>query len=169
MQYFPNFIGPEEESNLMDFIDGGTWSTELKRRTQQFGYKYSYTGRGNNHIGPLPLVFDSICQRLVEQRIFPKTPDQVIVNEYLPGQGIAPHVDSLEHFGPVVCSLSLLSGIEMKIGETSLYLEPRSLLVLTGPARTEWKHGIASRKSDIVNGVKVPRSRRVSVTFRTVM
>jgi len=35
------------------------------------------------------------------------------VNEYLPGQGIAPHVDTHDAFGPTLLSLSLVSGIVM--------------------------------------------------------
>lgn len=40
-------------------------------------------------------------------------PDQVTVNEYLPGQGIASHVDTHEAFGPTLLSLSLVSGVVM--------------------------------------------------------
>lgn len=47
----------------------------------------------------------------------------------------------------------------------TVYLEPKSLLILQGEARSVWKHGIAARKSD--NGVK--RQRRVSLTFRKVI
>ncbi|WP_090196612.1 alpha-ketoglutarate-dependent dioxygenase AlkB [Yoonia tamlensis] len=47
-----------------------------------------------------------------------------------------------------------------------LALEPRSLLVISGEARHVWTHAIPSRKSDIVNGQKHSRSRRLSLTFR---
>ena len=40
-------------------------------------------------------------------------PDQVTVNEYLPGQGIAAHVDTHEAFGHTLLSLSLVSGVVM--------------------------------------------------------
>jgi alkylated DNA repair dioxygenase AlkB len=49
-----------------------------------------------------------------------------------------------------------------------LLLQPRSLLVLRGPARYNWRHGIPRRHSDIIDGRRVPRGRRVSMTFRTV-
>jgi alkylated DNA repair dioxygenase AlkB len=48
-------------------------------------------------------------------------------------------------------------------------LEPRSALVLKGPARFEWTHAIPARKSDVVDGRRVPRNRRLSVTFRNVI
>jgi alkylated DNA repair dioxygenase AlkB len=47
-------------------------------------------------------------------------------------------------------------------------LERRSLLILGGEARYEWQHGIANRKNDIWQGLKYPRGRRLSVTFRSV-
>jgi alkylated DNA repair dioxygenase AlkB len=50
-----------------------------------------------------------------------------------------------------------------------ILLEPRSLVVLKGEARYGWMHGIPPRKSDIVAGTTVRRSRRVSLTFRKVI
>jgi alkylated DNA repair protein alkB family protein 8 len=49
-----------------------------------------------------------------------------------------------------------------------VFLPPRSLIILAGPARYEWTHAISSRTSDKVNGVVVDRLRRVSLTFRQV-
>ncbi|WP_404406760.1 alpha-ketoglutarate-dependent dioxygenase AlkB [Pelagibacterium halotolerans] len=48
-------------------------------------------------------------------------------------------------------------------------LAPRGLLVLNDEARFNWTHGIPARKSDVIDGKKVPRGRRVSLTFRTVI
>jgi alkylated DNA repair dioxygenase AlkB len=52
------------------------------------------------------------------------------------------------------------------------WLDPRSLLVMTGYSRQTAKHSIAGRKSDtrVVAGraVTVKRARSVSVTFRTM-
>jgi alkylated DNA repair protein alkB family protein 8 len=38
------------------------------------------------------------------------TPNQVTVNEYIPGQGISPHVDTHTPFGEFIFSLSLGAG-----------------------------------------------------------
>ena len=97
--------------------------------------------------------------------------DQILVNEYLPGQGISPHRDYAP-FGRTVVSLSLLSPCVMDFRHPPtgrrerLLLEPRSLLVLADEARYEWEHGIAPRKRDAWHGLPVGRSRRLSVTFR---
>jgi alkylated DNA repair dioxygenase AlkB len=48
-------------------------------------------------------------------------------------------------------------------------LEPGSLLVISGPARYAWRHGIAARKTDRWGDRTLVRGRRVSLTFRTVL
>jgi len=101
--------------------------------------------------------------------------DQVIVNEYLPGQGISAHVDCVPCFGPDVAAISLGSACTMDFTsleggvKAPVRLEPGSLCVMTGPARYEWRHAIAARKSDLTDAGRIPRGRRVSVTFRTVL
>ena len=102
-------------------------------------------------------------------------PDQLIVNEYEPGQGITAHVDCVPCFGPVVCSLTLGSQCVMELsaikggGTESLLLERGSLLVLAGESRYHWRHAIPGRKSDQIGEQVIQRSRRVSLTFRTVI
>ena len=98
---------------------------------------------------------------------------QAIINEYLPGQGIAPHIDR-DCFGPIVATVSLGSAINMDFrcdstgDEYVQRLVPRSLVLLHGDARFKWRHGIAKRHSDTWNGQKTKRQRRVSITFRTI-
>ena len=53
--------------------------------------------------------------------------------------------------------------------EQEIYLEPRSLIILSGKARYQWTHAIPARKSDIVHSEKIMRDRRVSLTFRNVI
>lgn len=111
---------------------------------------------------------------MVEEGSFASLPDQVIANEYLPGQGISAHVDCEPCFGADIASLSLISSCEMQFcgpgrGETrAVILPPRSLLVLGGEARQYWTHAIPARRSDLIDGVRTMRQRRVSLTFRTM-
>ena len=94
---------------------------------------------------------------------------------YEPGQGIAPHTDR-DCFGPVVASISMGSDCLMDIyrkpgskeSPFQIVLEHRSILVLRGAAQERWQHGIRPGKTDDLNGDKVPRQRRLSLTFRTV-
>ncbi|MEL7453329.1 MAG: alpha-ketoglutarate-dependent dioxygenase AlkB, partial [Pseudomonadota bacterium] len=76
-------------------------------------------------------------------------------------------------FGDTIASLSLASAAMMVFtgpsGETGyLHLRPCSLLVLTEDARSKWRHAIPARKSDMMDGERKPRSRRVSLTFRKI-
>ncbi|KAK0629528.1 hypothetical protein B0T17DRAFT_589273 [Bombardia bombarda] len=48
-----------------------------------------------------------------------------------------------------------------------LMLPRRSLLLMTGPARYGYTHGIKGRKTDIVDGQTVQREGRYSITMRT--
>lgn len=119
-------------------------------------------------------MLQGLAERLVADGRFAAVPDQVIANEYLPGQGISAHVDCEPCFGEVIASLSLLSACEMRFaslssGETrAVILLPCSLLVLAGPARRDWTHAIPARLSDVIDGLRVARQRRVSLTFRTM-
>lgn len=102
-------------------------------------------------------------------------PDQVIVNEYLSGQGIAAHVDHVDHFGGVIASLSLGSQYTLDFEHkatkraVSVPLPVGSLVVLSGPARYEWTHGIAKRQTDGTGPARTRRGTRVSITFRTML
>ncbi len=109
---------------------------------------------------------------LFEDKLFISLPDQVIINEYLPGQGISPHIDCVPYFGDIICSLSLLSPCVMEFAQEEkvlMLLEPRSLVILLDQARYHWKHGISARKVDIYDGNKIICQRRVSMTFRTII
>jgi alkylated DNA repair dioxygenase AlkB len=154
----PNYITEEQEHFLISKIDNQPWLNDLKRKVQHYGYKYDYRTR---KITP-DLKIGSIPKWL---QILPNF-DQVIVNEYLCGQGITPHIDCIPCFGDTICSLSLLEPCEMVLErgteKHSIILEPRSLLTFQGEARYKWKHSISARKSIVKN-------RRVSVTFRMVL
>lgn len=96
--------------------------------------------------------------------------NQVIVNEYLPGQGIGAHIDHPAKFEDGIASLSLLSTVTMDFTRSAdskrvrLVLPRRSLVLLVREARYDWKHGISPVKIDPLT--KEPRKRRVSFTFR---
>ncbi|MEO0961570.1 MAG: alpha-ketoglutarate-dependent dioxygenase AlkB [Pseudomonadota bacterium] len=174
----PDFISTAREAELLDWIDRQLWRDDLRRRVQHYGWVYDYRARhvsADAYLGPLPRYVSAECERLSTLDLFGAQPSQIIVNEYAPGQGIAPHTDCVPCFGPVVASLSLGSPCEMVFGnrtsgaKVSCLLEPRSLLVLGGPARFEWTHTIPARKSDMVQGVRTRRKRRVSLTYRTVL
>ena len=127
-------------------------------------------------IGELPEWLKKLGQKLQKDGHMPEVADQVIVNEYQPGQGISKHIDCEPCFKDTIVSLSLGSGCIMefihkddKAKKMPVRLAPKSLIVLSGEARYKWLHGIPARKSDEWNGHKYPRQRRVSLTFRRVV
>lgn len=123
---------------------------------------------------------------------------QIIINKYLCGEGITPHVDLLKRFDDGIIGLSLGSGTvmsfekedsisEMNVLEGSetgdqadagdrwdLYLPPGSVIVLSKEARYQWTHGIEKRTHDYVDiplkGIlKLKRGTRWSITFRWLL
>ncbi len=169
--YIHDFIDESAERELLASIDNENWIEDLKRRVQHYGYRYDYKSRtidAKDKLGELPEWAGRVIAKLTAgaEPIFKHKPDQIIVNEYQPEQGIAPHTDR-DCFGPVLASLSLGGECKMKIKHPSdkgrdftVCLEPRSLIVFRGESRECWKHGLQLNKN---------AKRRVSLTFRTVL
>jgi alkylated DNA repair dioxygenase AlkB len=177
LRYLEHFLSPSEEGALLARIDAQPWRDDLQRRVQHYGYRYDYKARrvdASLFLGELPDWLQSLAERLHREGLFDKKPDQVILNEYLPGQGISAHVDCLPCFGPQIASLTLGAGCTMAFThpkteeKISQWLEVGSLVLLTGEARDEWRHSIAARRSDLRGSARIARGRRVSATFRTV-
>ena len=127
-------------------------------------------------ISNLPDWLVGFAKRLYEQGIFSEIPDQVIINEYLPGQGITDHIDCPPCFSDTVASLSLgsecvmfLTNKDNKQEKVPYLLQKNSLIVLKEDARYYWMHGIKHVKNDKYRGKKIARQRRVSLTFRKVI
>ena len=186
LTYVPNFLSDVEEAEIVREIDRHVWSEELKRRVQHYGFRYDYKAGQVDHtmrIGPLPDWATDVAQRLVEQRLLPEMPNQVIVNEYVREQGISRHIDSKPSFDDHIAMVSLLESWEMVFRKNekhskekcNVMLENRSVAVMTGPSRYQWTHEIPNRKSEPgpekPDGTRsrVLRNRRLSLTFRTVL
>ncbi len=178
LSLIPDYITPQQETDLAAHIDSQPWITDLRRRVQHYGYIYDYRRRTvdpSMYLGALPTWLGELALRLHAEQHFPAEPDQCIINEYEPGQGIRPHVDCEPCFGDVIASLSLLSSCVMTFTQVSgdahheLVLPARSLLIMRGSARYEWKHGIPARQKDVVPTETLVRGRRLSITCRTVV
>src|SRR4051812_5243234 len=96
LTYIAEYISSGQEKELTALIDSSPWNLELKRKTQHYGYKYNYTSKSidsSYYLGKMPYWLDALCNKLYADAIFIAKPDQVIINEYTPGQGIAAHID----------------------------------------------------------------------------
>ncbi len=178
LKIFEGFLTQEEQDNCVSRVDAvaDQWLNDLSRRVQHYGWRYDYKARAitpDMRIGALPGWLSRLAQKLYEETgQFDRVPEQVIVNEYLPGQGIATHIDH-PGFGPTVCTISLLDDWEMDFSKNwkdkSPALLPRgSGVLLTGDSRKVWQHGIAPRRSEPLDNGRRDRRRRLSLTFRTV-
>jgi alkylated DNA repair dioxygenase AlkB len=170
-----DFLSKDDELKLLELIDSESWQSQLSRRVQQYGSPYVYNKLKTNDAyvcQPMPSWLVHLAKKIYENGNLKEFPNQVIINEYMPGQGIAAHVDCPEQFGESICSLSLGSDCVMILenlhtkNKQEIILRQKSLLILNGDARYEWTHKIPPRKNDIIFSAKIPRSRRVSVTFR---
>jgi alkylated DNA repair dioxygenase AlkB len=161
LSYFPEYVTSNEEADLL-------WDSSWARRRQFYGKTY---GEGTSVGTPVPDWAHFLIVRTQHDELTERPFDQMLVNEYLPGQGIALHRD-YEPFDRTVASLSLLAACVMDFRHIdsgrreSLLLAPRSLLVLSDDARYRWEHGIARRKTDRWQGTVIPRRRRLSITLR---
>jgi len=177
-----DFVSEDEELRLAEAARTSTRETRLaRRRVSHFGYEFSYATRDANvPCESIPaFVRETVLGRL-GMDAYGATPgatsalrcDQITVNEYPRGVGLAPHVDTHSAFGETILSLSLLGGTVMEFRREgyehrALYLPPRSLLIMYDEARYAWQHYIPHRKNDNVEGVLTPRGEmRMSYTFR---
>lgn len=175
LTYRPDYVTEEEERALLLAVDAAPWRAQWQRRTQHYGFGYPEGGSRFAtpvQVAPIPEWLAAVGARLVADGLLGARVDNVVVNEYLPGQGIGPHRDvpayeevvSLSLGSPCVMDLVRLDGGAAR----ELLLAPRSALALAGEARWGWTHGIARRRIDRWRGRRVPRGRRVSLTFRTL-
>ena len=174
MTYCPRLLNVAEQRVVLAEVDRRSWNNDLKRRVQHYGYEYNYKARRvdrSMRLGDLPEFATGVAAKLIEQSLLGQMPDQLIVNEYLPGQGIIAHIDCEPCFAEMIAMVSLGWAYEMDFIHArtqemrSILLETGSALVISGQARHEWLHQIKARKSD--RGVA--RQRRVSLTFRNVI
>ena len=188
LAYVPDFISEREEEMLVEEIDRHDWSEELQRRVQHYGWRYDYKARhvdSTMRLGDLPRWADDLAERLVSKGLVSNLPDQVIVNEYIKNQGISPHIDSESSFDDGIATISLLESWEMifskkrgkgKPERQAVRLDRRSVAIMKNEARYDWKHEIPKRKTEpgtVEPGRgksgRVPRERRLSLTFRKVL
>ena len=181
----PASISSSETAEIMAFVKTIVWDTSIARRTKQFGWQYNHKdatlSRLTNEHAVIPHCFSSQLSRL--KTLLGVSFNQLIINRYEPTQGIAHHTDHHE-FGGTIVSISMgeagvmsftrqLTRGPLPNGRSSgkfvaITLEPGSLLVLSGEARSCWKHGISKEATatDSYGRTSTRRGIRISLTFR---
>ena len=173
-----NFITPTEEKELIETINNNEWNQQLSRKVQHYGYIYDYKTRcikEEDFLGKLPKWLRKYRKKIMKSDYYTLKPNQVIINRYLQGEGISAHIDVPKLFDSEICSLSLGSHCVMifKNNKTNekieIVLKPRTLLIFKDSARYDFTHEIPKRKSDNINGIKIKRCTRYSITFRKMI
>ena len=107
------FLTPEQQAECAQMVDANqqAWRNDLRRRVQHHGWRYDHRTRAitpDMHLGRLPDHLQNLAQRIFDEPgTFDRVPEQVIINEYMPGQGMGTRIDH-PGFGPAVCTISLL-------------------------------------------------------------
>ena len=169
-EYRSDLINPVEESALvaeiqsLELVPYEFRGVEARRRVIAFGYRHDYRTRRLQETLEIPPFLKALRLKATDFAGLPAADfKQILVSEYSPGTPIGWHKDR-EHYEKIV-GVSLLSAAIFRFrreqGEQwmrlSRVLEPRSVYLLTGPARELWQHSIPA----------VP-ALRYSVTFRTM-
>eukprot|EP00850_Spirogloea_muscicola_P015520 SM000119S25663 [mRNA] locus=s119:306434:309879:+ [translate_table: standard] len=116
LRLLPDFVTLQEEQELLAALDTATWHNLAKRRVQHYGFEFRYKTRDvdkEQPLGALPSFAASLLQRieslpagtLGDESSLPY--DQLTVNEYTRGIGLAPHIDTHSAFEGAILSLSL--------------------------------------------------------------
>lgn len=156
LHVIPNFISELEEQALLDEFGGDSapWKESLQRRVQHYGFPFNYRTLMLDYTKPtppLPPSCLSLGQRMNETFVSMEPTsntslplNQLTLNEYMPGQGIASHTgmyvlflhskpdcvgtDTEACFGPILYILNLGHGIVMNLTKKLVLF---SLFVIT--------------------------------------
>lgn len=176
--FIADAISVEEEKSLIAFLNNQKWvpltiNVDTGRCVQQYGFRFDYhTYEIKDDVPKIPkelsgliVKLTSICKQLkIDGSALEFS--QIIVNRYLPGEGITAHID-WKAFGPIIGCFTLGASAPIEFTKEAtkqsfiLQTEPRSLYIMSGDSRTSWKHGMKSGNKD--NGC------RISVTIRHVL
>jgi alkylated DNA repair protein (DNA oxidative demethylase) len=168
--YRAEFVSEDEERELarhvgaLEFSQVKMRGAIARRRTAHFGWLYGYETVRIAPGPPIPGFLLPLRERVgVLAGVAADALVEVLINEYPAGAGIGWHRDA-PMFGDVA-GVSLLGACRLRFergtGEArqthAVALAPRSAYLLTGEARTTWRHSIPPTKAA-----------RYSITFRTL-
>jgi alkylated DNA repair dioxygenase AlkB len=170
LEYRAELASPDEEAELLenfrelDFREYEFHGYLGKRRVVSFGLHYDTNENTVPRTEDIPGFLLTLRQKAADfARLAPSELQQALVTEYTPEAAIGWHRDRPAYRDVIGVSFgsSCRFRFRRKRGNNweraSLVVEPRSVYLLRGPARTEWQHSIP------------PANRlRYSVTFRSM-
>lgn len=158
----PEFLSESEERDLLASLPKKAVLSGQRNRDSiaRWGVENHYNGGFRGKQPPTPLQM--AAARIKEQGLMDAVPRSFTMNQYYAGQSLKAHVDALQ-CGPKIVVLSLLGRAilrftnpnDAKARPVDVALTPRSLLVMSGPAREIWMHEVLPLKEE-----------RYSIVFR---
>jgi alkylated DNA repair protein (DNA oxidative demethylase) len=156
-RYQPDFLSADEEARLiaeveqLPFHEVRMHGVVARRTVIHFGWDYDYSGWKIHRTDPPPPWLAQLrdaASRAAD--VEAETLEQFLVARYPAGASIGWHRDA-PMFGSPVVGVSLLAPCRMRFrsegASVEVRLEPRSLYVIDGEARTKWQHHIPPIKS----------------------
>jgi alkylated DNA repair dioxygenase AlkB len=170
LEYRAELVSPDEEAELLEnfreleFREYEFHGYLGKRRVVSFGLHYDTNENTVRRTEDIPGFLLTLRQMAADfARLAPSELQQALVTEYTPGAAIGWHRDRPVYRDVIGVSFgsSCRFRLRRKKGSgwerASLIVEPRSVYLLRGPARTEWQHSIPAAEC-----------LRYSVTFRSL-
>jgi alkylated DNA repair dioxygenase AlkB len=154
-RYQPDFIAADEEQTLLEHVRALPFKEfEFhgflgKRRVVSFGWRYDFNDRELQKADDIPPFLQPLRQAAARfAGLGAADLQHVLVTEYAPGAAIGWHRDKAI-FAEVV-GISLLAPCRFRLRRqhnsnwqrAAITAEPRSIYLLSGPARTDWEHSI---------------------------
>jgi alkylated DNA repair dioxygenase AlkB len=171
--YYPEFITPEEELELLKTIAGIPVHNLIfqgftaKRKIASFGFDYHFDTRTLTKGKNIPDEFQAVITKVAKHMAVSNDKiAELLLTEYEPGSVINWHRDAPPF--DIVAGISLLSDCTFKLRPhdklkqtrsaiKTLTVKRRSFYVMLGEVRSEWEHSISPLKN-----------KRYSLTFRTL-
>jgi alkylated DNA repair dioxygenase AlkB len=167
--YFPNFLTPQEQADLLEQLRGLRYEhdsfrgQQLKRSYAQFGYAYKSTGRRLEEAARMPEFLLALIRKGLPHCPEGTPFNQCIVTHYPARAGIGWHTDA-PRFGEVIMAVSLGGEGQLQFrpnGQEEVSYEllaaPGSQYVMHGDARWKYQHQVVPVETE-----------RYSLTFRYV-
>ena len=153
----PAFLSKTEEDKIISNIPP-TKATKGSSRNSIRRYGSNIPYKNQMISDTIPEYLDAVALKIVNDGFLTDKPNSISINEYLPGNFIPPHIDSLES-GPIITIISLMSDAMMVLAfqekSHTIVIPARSLLQLRDEMRYKWTHSILPVKD-----------KRYSVVFR---
>ena len=154
-RYQPELITTAEEAELVGRLAALSFEPFdfhghlANRRVAGFGFRYDYNRGKLVEAAPIPDFLLPLREKVAAFANLPAaTFVQVLINEYRPGAGIGWHRDKPQF--KEIAGVSLLASCSFRLrrrngskwDRETIDIEPRSVYLMAGAARSEWEHSI---------------------------